>query len=746
MYPSIDGAIREVGIRASGNAPDQSRKTIANQGRAIIDNSSLLGTDLANEANNMMTNGIERKPDYESQYQDTHTMDTRINEISNIQMQSDNSKVMTHGFVHGHIHKHKDHTHIHGHIHNHDHDHHRRKVSSADPTLAEDDCKEFEEDSFCKDIFCDDLDDCFFLTCDDNKDKDQNVHECEHDHSHHEINTQQDLPVPIQQVDKLSVDNLDDYTPQHQNHLCDTQLSKKPIFENLISNVHKNLTNITFPSQKFEDSYDSKRRKLNDFEIHFPHECHQEESIEQTPQMDDHHHFHQSCFHTTIPNSNTPDPLAESEKIMSDFDFYIQFNNFNQYLNNINQKNPQNLDTQNFEYLNNNLIPQSTVPSSILSNLLQDSSNSTTPSPSPPQYSCRWDNCFRKVNDGTLMQHLINQHIDQEYQKNIDTQSINPKKMSYQCEWNDCNYMDHNLDSLIDHLTVHRDEFNANQLMRTPNYALTPKSTDKSVNSSPDINDSFVNQKFNLKSETPTDHSYIKHDREIKAENAKDDDLLENLHITSMKIMPKRKSCNKEHDPHFTCKWEVIKDGESVPCNKTYTCEGELQDHLVNDHVGAGKSSYECGWIGCDRFHGKKFVQRQKLLRHIYIHTNFKPCKCDKCGASFAVESMLKQHLRVHSGEKPFLCRTCGKRFATSSSLSIHNRVHTGERPLVCKWKGCNKRFRESSNLTKHMKIHLKSFKCEVCGDEFNKKPDYTKHLKENTCTANETEESDIRN
>jgi len=28
------------------------------------------------------------------------------------------------------------------------------------------------------------------------------------------------------------------------------------------------------------------------------------------------------------------------------------------------------------------------------------------------------------------------------------------------------------------------------------------------------------------------------------------------------------------------------------------------------------------------------------------------------------------------------------------------------------------------------MKIHLKTYKCEICGEEFDKKPSYTKHKK----------------
>ena len=80
-------------------------------------------------------------------------------------------KVITHGYVHGHIHKHKDHTHIHGHIHNHDHRTDLEKINtqindtSMEPISNQPNfnfsCPALDDLDFCKDVFCNDLDDCF---------------------------------------------------------------------------------------------------------------------------------------------------------------------------------------------------------------------------------------------------------------------------------------------------------------------------------------------------------------------------------------------------------------------------------------------------------------------------------------------------------------------------------------------------------------------------------------------------------
>ncbi|EGW35674.1 uncharacterized protein SPAPADRAFT_53851 [Spathaspora passalidarum NRRL Y-27907] len=522
---------------------------------------------------------------------------------------------------------------------------------------------------FCKDVFCDDLDDCFFTNCDNAGDcccmgdpacngdcwalSNKNI-ECCNDPNCVDYTTKQSPKPQIQQLSELAHhcnDEACDYnspppSSHQQDHLCQVQSSKRSLFEDLITNVHANLNNTS-------------QMKHNDFEIHFPHECHAEES-----KPTNHHHFHQSCFHTTIPEASSSAGARAScydEKLMSnfDYDFIVEFNNFN--------------------------------------NSLANADPVATSSASPDQlvYPCQWEKCFKRVTDDTILNHVMEEHIRNEYPDTIsDT--------AYQCEWQDCNFINSDFKLLVDHLKNHKQQTKKQFIL--PNQSiLTPSSTTKSYESSP------IADYPTVKDEHP------------------------NVNITSIKILPKKpKASPTPPDPTHTCKWEIGHDsnGNAIPCNKTHISEADLQDHLLNDHIGCGKSKYFCNWIGCERHMGKQFTQRQKLLRHIHIHTGYKPCQCHICGASFAVEGMLTQHLRTHSGEKPFPCSICGKRFATRSSLSIHHRVHTGEKPLVCKWPGCGKRFSESSNLTKHMKIHSKLFECEVCGSVFEKKVDYTKHVK----------------
>lgn len=613
---------------------------------------------------------------------------------------------LIHGYVHGHIHKHKDHTHIHGHIHNHDHDQlllqQQKQQLQQQQQLQQlqlSSCKEFEDLSICEGIVCDELDDCYFLDCGPNGDGAErgcNGGDTSDSHAHARTNNFEFMQVS-DCMDPACLVN------HHENNLCDPQIGKRPLFETLISRVHR----------ETEEERQLKKIKSDPlplFDLHFPHKCHvplaanngiasitpQQSTVQllspatatETQPINYDHHTHNSCFHTKIPN-------AEELKIMLDYEFYVQFNSFG--------KQP---------YATDSLIDTtSAATASPSTNTLTSSTNGPAGIPpgtagvaalsrglDPPLFHCQWENCFDQVSDDTFLKHVLKDHITQQQPQQHSSQALTPlaalprTEDSYHCEWNNCNFKIDKLDSLLEHVSTHKMESELEALASALNKPL------------PHV----------------TDVGY--HDFQYGAPA--------DINITLMRISPR--APQPVADESFTCKWQVGTDslGRPLSCDKCHLLAGELQEHLI-EHIGQGKLVYHCCWVGCERHGGKSFVQKQKLLRHIHIHTGHKPCKCNVCGARFAVDSMLKQHLRIHTGEKPFLCEICGKQFTTLSSLSIHNRVHTGERPLECKWPGCGKRFSESLNLTKHMKIHTKLYHCDVCGEEFARKPDYTRHIKE---------------
>lgn len=654
---------------------------------------------------------------------------TREGEYVNDARDFRDEKIFTHGYVHGHIHQHDDHAHIHGHIHNHDHDHHFKNLEREPPFSIESvlndvdnlpqqqDCNAYDGFDLCQDILCDELDDCFYLKCTKNElkerlseayslgqqvglsnsagpqtDKDgflahDNTTTAQLEHKGETARAKDKrgtCGIEETKIDDLSFTN-------HGKNLCDMQMSRTLLFENLINEVHHNFE---MTQSSLEKANSPKKVKLDpeimdtnsNADIHFPHRCHvsmekympSEKNIEELSTgryrsehtaHGEHHHSHNSCFHTTVPVNIDSSVNPKKNTDMSDFEFYLHFNN---------------LDTSkaSMNYLEEPLARSLTNASNFDNTL----------------FPCKWNNCLRKVCNETVMQHLINQHIGQEYCENKSS-PVNGLNLSYQCEWEDCNYINPDLALLIDHLKSHKggSPVNENPLILTPH---SPKTSSMS----PPVVWGSQKKQF------PAD-----------------------ANITNVNIFPRSQDIKDENSSldQFTCRWEVGLDylQNPIQCGKNHCSSGDLHQHLLDNHIDHGKSIYHCRWIGCLRHNGKCFPQRQKLLRHVYMHTKHRPCKCNICGALFAVDSMLQQHLRTHSGEKPFTCSICGKEFVTASSLSIHKRVHTGEKPLECKWPGCNKRFSESSNLSKHMKTHTKSYNCGVCNTNSYKKSDYSTHM-----------------
>lgn len=172
-----------------------------------------------------------------------------------------------------------------------------------------------------------------------------------------------------------------------------------------------------------------------------------------------------------------------------------------------------------------------------------------------------------------------------------------------------------------------------------------------------------------------------------------------------------------------------------INCSCSFDTHAELTAHIAQVHVGSGKTEYECGWVGCERaMQGRKFTQKQKVLRHIQTHTGDRPYECPSCHKRFSEASTLTQHMRTHTQERPYKCDFpgCNKTFSVVGSLTIHKRTHTGDRPFKCPYPNCDKQFSESSNLNKHIRVHRgdKPFQCPECLRRFTRPDQLTRHRK----------------
>ncbi|GMK56492.1 hypothetical protein CspeluHIS016_0303320 [Cutaneotrichosporon spelunceum] len=187
---------------------------------------------------------------------------------------------------------------------------------------------------------------------------------------------------------------------------------------------------------------------------------------------------------------------------------------------------------------------------------------------------------------------------------------------------------------------------------------------------------------------------------------------------------PSLSPLNTEH----LCLWH------DCSVREPFASSGELMAHLEEVHVGRGANEYRCRWAGCGNGEGRVFATRQKLIRHLRMHTQDRPFVCDECGQGFAEKAPLETHKRRHRDEKPFKCPYpgCGQAFTQKSGLNVHERTHTGVEPFRCET--CGRGFKEASNLTKHRRTHTgeKPFPCSHpgCGKRFARTDQLQRHMK----------------
>ena len=184
-------------------------------------------------------------------------------------------------------------------------------------------------------------------------------------------------------------------------------------------------------------------------------------------------------------------------------------------------------------------------------------------------------------------------------------------------------------------------------------------------------------------------------------------------------------------------------------CTDKFTTSGGVVTHMKYKHsiekpIQCAKCTYMC-------------VEKDKLDRHMLIHTGERPKQCTDCSYAATDNFALKRHQRSHTGEQPYKCEVCGKAFTQQNSLKEHRgkhninqpsfkctlcpattlrkrdmkihtrRLHNLEQPVLCK--KCDLAFSDGYHLKEHMKNHVdKYFVCSICSRSCNSKRSMDNH------------------
>ncbi len=155
---------------------------------------------------------------------------------------------------------------------------------------------------------------------------------------------------------------------------------------------------------------------------------------------------------------------------------------------------------------------------------------------------------------------------------------------------------------------------------------------------------------------------------------------------------------------------------ECQQCNKLFTCEDKLKQHLELGHADKNKPVNDDDASQTTLPH-KPSIEPQPKRRRVFSPVSKKDLhKCMKCGSCFKSYVDLAGHMTQHDKNVFFCCALCYQVFDIDTQLTSHIKsVHmcaTKQDFFPCK--KCNTIFNEKKSLAKHLKTHMPHV-CEKC-------------------------------
>ncbi|XP_014203950.1 zinc finger and BTB domain-containing protein 49 [Copidosoma floridanum] len=155
-------------------------------------------------------------------------------------------------------------------------------------------------------------------------------------------------------------------------------------------------------------------------------------------------------------------------------------------------------------------------------------------------------------------------------------------------------------------------------------------------------------------------------------------------------------------------------------CKKRFIQKNKLLRHLTCVHDRNEVECHDCG---------KKFNSKDYLKLHVLIHQE-RILKCSFCTKTFTLDCNRKRHELFHSPNRPHKCDVCPANFVTKYLLKRHKKIHENNRPFPCEH--CHQVFLSKSEVQRHATCHFdeKLYSCRKCDKNFGRKDNLKRHIK----------------
>lgn len=265
--------------------------------------------------------------------------------------------------------------------------------------------------------------------------------------------------------------------------------------------------------------------------------------------------------------------------------------------------------------------------------------------------------CNERVRDQTRLRHhemLVHEKAFRE---------LDPSEITQEIKCCACSMEFKDESELMNHLDVHRINFNTSQCSH---FRAPPKSFDYFVKHS----------KYHAK---PKTHQCLKCLRSYPYDGKFF------AHLNGHKVLVQRKiSCEKcgtkvrnlrQLDIHDRVKHQKQTLFICPICAKSLSSEMILNNHIKFVHNKEQQKLYQC------RFCERKLSNSTRLHRHEATHSTERPHVCEICSAAFKTIDGLKIHIKRHKGTlvKKYVCNQCSFKCTNNHRLQQHLLTHTGE-------------------------------------------------------------------